>query len=165
MEDSTLDYEENKGMPVFLKVLCILTFIGAGLGILMSIYSMFTVEQSIKSLEQSSKLMGSSSPFGDLSGQIEATRQYGLLSAILSFVGNSICLLGAFMMWKLKRMGYFIYITGHIFPIVGSILYATASGEGSGFMSSMTYVGVVIQFIFSGAFIIMYGVNLKHLKN
>lgn len=41
MSSTYLDLEEEKkGIPTFLKVLCILTFVGAGFGIIGALYSM-----------------------------------------------------------------------------------------------------------------------------
>ena len=165
--EEDLEYQENKGIPVFLKVLCILTFIGAGIGLIMGLVSMFTIESSIKSMENSQKLLGNSSIFGNMDGQIEATRKFGLQSAILSTIGNALCLLGAIMMFKLKRNGYFIYIAGQIIPSVGAVIFTTSikGGASGGSMASMMYAGLVFQIALALAFIIMYGVNLKHLKS
>jgi hypothetical protein len=161
-----LDYEvEQTGVPTFLKVLCILTFIGAGLGLLSALYGTFTVQASLDSLEKSSEVFKQmKSPMGDLSGQIEAIKKYGLISNIINLLANGLCLLGALMMWKLKKVGYFLYIGGHALAFTSSFLMM-GSGNSGGLFGSMMILAMVIQLIFVAAFIIMYGVNYKHLKN
>ncbi|MES2589376.1 MAG: hypothetical protein V4622_10375 [Bacteroidota bacterium] len=162
--NDNLDLEENKGLPTFLKVLCILTFIGAGIGFLSALYGMFTTETAIKSLENSQELMRNSH-LGDLSGQIEAMKKWGVISNILNFAGNGLCLIGALMMWKLKKVGFFLYVGGHATALVSSFLMMDTSNSSSNMMSLMTTVAMIIAVIFTAAFIIMYAVNYKHLKN
>ena len=163
MEEETLDYEETGKLPVFLKVLCILTFIGSGIGILMAIYSMTNMNASIEQLEESRRAF-EQARLGSLDGQIAATEKWGMFSYIMSFVGSSLCLLGALLMWRLKKIGYFLYIPGHIIPLVASFIFANSMGSGSGFMSSFVYIALIFQVVLAIAFIIMYGVNFKHLK-
>ncbi len=166
MED-ILDYEnqQTKGLPVFLKVLCILTFVGAGLFGLMYIYNIISFESSIKQLEMSEKILSSSkNPFGDLSGTIEATRQWGMLSYILALAGCVLCLVGALMMWKLKKIGFYTYVLGQIVPFIGSILMLNAMKGSSAFMGAVSSFGVILSAIIALAFIVMYAFNFKHLK-
>lgn len=163
-----LDYQENKvtGIPVFLKVLCILTFVGAGLGILGSIYNIFAFETSLKQLENTQRVFSEGkNPFGSFNGIAEATRKYGMFSYTLNLIGSLICLFAAILMWKLKKAGFYIYTFGEILPFIGSILLVSSiQTTNSGFMGTMSTLGVVISGIFSTAFIIMYAANLKHLK-
>jgi hypothetical protein len=163
-----LDYQnEQKGIPTFLKVLCILTFIGAGYGLLTSVYGTFTIQDQIQKLENSQSLLSdSNSPFGSMNmdGHIETIKKYGLISNLINLFANGLCLFGALLMWKLKKMGYFIYIGGHVVALVSSFLMM-GSGNSGGLIGSMIILVIIINIIFVLAFIIMYGVNFKHLKN
>lgn len=154
-----LDIQEQKptGVPTFLKVLCILTFVGAGFAILGSIYSLFMNDFTIKTLENN--------PFMQNSGEyIALMKKWGLLGGLLNLLGATLCLVGALVMWKLKKSGFYIYVLGQILPFV--VLYGLMGGKtpSMGFMSGFVAVGQVIGIIFPLAFVIMYGVNLKHLK-
>jgi hypothetical protein len=166
MEDDVLDYENRPaGLPVFLKVLCILTFVGAGLYTLVYLFNMINFENSIKQLEMSQKILSKDSPFGDMGGLVEATKEWGMLSYGLGLAGCLLCLAGALMMWKLKKIGFYIYVLGQIIPFIGSFLLMSAAGnQSSAFMGAVSTVSVVIAIIFSLAFIVMYAFNLKHLK-
>ncbi|MGV3630386.1 MAG: hypothetical protein ACO1O6_04240 [Bacteroidota bacterium] len=164
--ENVLDFEDKpSGLPVFLKVLCILTFVGAGLYSLVYLFNMINFESSIKQLEASQEILSSTNnPFGDMSGLIAATKKWGMLSYILGFAGCILCLVGALMMWKLKKIGFYIYVAGQIIPFIGSFLMMSASSGSGEFMGAVSTISVVFAILFSVAFIIMYGVNLKHLK-
>jgi hypothetical protein len=58
------------------------------------------------------------------------------------------------MMWQLKKIGFYSYITGIVVGVLGPMV---ALGGIMGWSSSagMGFFGLV--------FIILYGVNLKHL--
>ena len=60
-------------------------------------------------------------------------------------------LYGAIMMWKLKKMGFYLYSGANVITLVVPMIMA--SGKFPVF-------GLVI----TALFIILYGLNLKHLK-
>lgn len=155
-----LDIQEQKqtGVPTFLKVLCILTFVGAGIGVLSGIYSLFMNNFAIRTLE-------SSPVFTNMGEYVTLMKKWGMLLALLNLLGAVFCLVGALVMWKLKKVGFYIYVLGQILPFIG--LYGLMGGmtpNMGGIMSGFMLIGQVAGFIFPLAFIIMYGVNLKHMK-
>ena len=85
------------------------------------------------------------------------------LTGILSLVAALLCLWGVIQMWKLKKMGFYLYLVGEIAPLI--ISFATIGFAGLfNFAGGVMAMAVGIGFIFSIAFIIMYAVNLKHLN-
>jgi len=152
----TVEIVNANERPVFLKVLCILTFIGAGLGIIFGLWGVFTVQASIASLEMMSGFGGALSD--ELNAQIAVLKQWGLIAQVLSLVGAILCLLGALQMWKLKKVGFYIYVVGQILPLVAT--FGLMGGVGMGMFASFAILGA----IFPIAFIVMYALNLKHLK-
>ena len=165
--EETIDLQENQGLPTFLKVLCILTFIGAGIGFISAFSGIFTTEISMNSMRNSSEQL-KNTPFGDMGSQIEAIQKWGFISNILNTIGNGLCLTGAILMWKLKRIGFFLYLGGHATSITASFLImgsTNSAGSGNNFFSTIMVASMFISFIFVTAFIIMYAVNYKHLKN
>lgn len=66
-------------------------------------------------------------------------------------------------MWRLKKIGYYIYIPGQILPLIGSFMTMNSFAGGTLF-AGFGMVAIGISFIFQLAFIIMYGVNLKYMK-
>lgn len=161
-EEAKINYEQDGNrIPAFLKVLCILTFVGAGFGILGGFYAVFANDWTIKTLE-----MSQDNPFSigiDYSAYIEKLRAWGVVAGLLNVLGNGLSLLGALMMWKLRKTGYYIYVVGHIIPLVA--LYALlGGGPGMGAWQGFQVLTQAMGIIFPIAFIIMYGVNLKHMK-
>jgi hypothetical protein len=141
--------------PGFLTVLCILTFIGAGLGILGGIWNLVSLPsqiESLKSIAEMTRGFGGSLS-GDVQSQIDSLEKFGMASAGLSLVGSLLCLFGAIKMWKLSKNGFYIYVGGQILAIVGVFLIMGTS-----------WLAGPLGMIFPIAFIVMYGLNLKHLK-
>lgn len=82
---------------------------------------------------------------------------------IVTLLAAIICFVGVLMMWKLKKTGFYIYVVGEVVPIISGIIIVGASGLFSfagGFMAMI----MALSYIFPIAFLIMYGLNLKHLK-
>ena len=155
--------EEPKKLPDMLNVLTILTFVGCGLGLITSIYSFFTIERSYDRLVAMQgkldqvpgflrKMMGPEA--------LEMTRksmENRIPILLLTLVAMGLCLYGAIQMRGLKRNGFAIYTIGELLPIVTGFLFVGLSSFG-GFAILGTFL---IPFIF----IILYGTQLKHLKN
>ncbi len=77
-------------------------------------------------------------------------------TAIGNIITSILCLLGAFLMWNLRRMGFYIYTLGTIISIVipfylfGNNFLTTIS---AGFAS---FIGIL--------FVIFYAMNIKSMK-
>ncbi len=131
---SEVTVEATGGRPTFLTILCILTFIGSGLGILGSLL-LFVGAGAIMSYLGS---MGGAAGAGGM----------GYVVALLILSGAS--LFGAIQMWQLKKMGFFIYTGAAIVGIILPLLF------GMGFST----FGAIITI----AFIVMYYLNVKHMS-
>ena len=120
MEQTTT---EGPKRPGFLKVLCILSFIGTGLGLVMGIMSWWTYNAAAKLMEGMGDL---GSQMGDAmnnagveggadagaamnSAMSEGMAMMGMdphkqaMSALIVALLNIVVFAGAFMMWKLKK--------------------------------------------------------------
>lgn len=126
----------EKKRPVFLTILCILTFIGSGLGLLTSLLMVVGVGALMD-------MMGSYGLGGMLGGGVAYFGVAALMAAA--------SLYGAIMMWKLKKTGFYIYTGANV---IAAILPIVWLGGGFAFMS----------FLWPVVFIVLYGLNLKHLK-
>ena len=158
--DNDSNYGGAQKLPVFLKVLCILTFVGSGLGILGAFIGFLTSDMAVESYELMQSMGGGG--FDVLGFDLEEMVKWQNYMNIGNLVGSVLCLMGALMMWKLKKVGFYLYLPGSIIPLV-------VTGIGmqyvfTGFMSGLGIFSVVINGIFTAAFIIMYGVNFKHLR-
>lgn len=63
-----------------------------------------------------------------------------------------LALAGVIMMWKLKKTGFYLYTGAQLLGIIIPVVIAG--------MASMSWFGLII----SVAFIVMYGLNLKHMS-
>jgi len=147
--DSTVEPGKR---PVFLTVLCILSFIAAGFGILGYITAI-TAMGAVSSVGSSAMdaLEGMEGVDMDAIESLKSTApSAGMTWAyiIVGFLTTIVSLLGVLKMWKLKKQGFMLYVGASVVSMIMGIVY---SGFG--------IFGLIIPI----AFIVMYYLNLKHM--
>lgn len=155
MENQSVN--EAPKRPQFITVLCILTFIGSALAFFGAIWGYFSIKASAAMLENMGSAEGDS--FGMMSG-IQET----MIKAVENAVPNMIigvfcsllCLFGALQMWKLKKIGFFIYSVGEITPVIAAFFLG-----GGGLIGG---AGAVVGLLFAIVWIVLYAINFKHLN-
>lgn len=151
--------------PMFLQTLCILSFIGSGLWALISLIGIFAggwimsfigggamndamqsgMAEGMEGLEGGAEAAAAMADAG--SGMMGMLSSYLIIIFVVSLVLAALSLFGVMKMWKQKKMGFWIYaIVNGILAVFGLI--------GGGL------VGAIIGI----AFIVMYGLNLKHMS-
>lgn len=148
------------GLPVFLKVLCILTFVGSGLGVLGAVFGLLTRKMTETNFKMMQRLGGDA--FGSLGVDLEQMMKWQTYMNVTNLIGASLCLTGALMMWKLKKAGFYLYVPGVLIPLIVSAI--GMKYIMTGFMANLGAAGIIVGGMISGAFIVMYGLNFKHLK-
>ena len=154
--------------PVLLTVLCILTFIGSGWGIVSGITSYLSADvtsdiaraamQDAKDKIEDEANAGSKFAEKILSGTSEMLRPENLKkSALFSIVASVFTLLGGILMFGLKKAGFYSYVLGTILGIAGPFI---AFGGGN-FITILSSSFIAFIGIF---FVILYGLNVKHLR-
>src|SRR5450432_2265751 len=129
MSELLHDYDQPAERPVFLTVLCILTFIGSGWGFIGKSMEYFTATTQAAAI-----LMAKEKANADLlrnghtdKGSLFAKKIVNSLSvspanikkgAISGAAAAILCLAGGFLMWKLKRTGFFVYLAGTMVGII-----------------------------------------------
>jgi hypothetical protein len=157
----TLDSEIQKGptkRTTFVTVLCILSFIAIGTTLLSNLisiatYSVADQEMIAEMMEDSMDQMGDSAGSGFLesifSTSMEAM-EYQIPLAIVSIIAQLFCLFGCLQMWKMKKMGFYLYLVGEWAPaIVTMVLLGAFFG----------IIGAIVPIIFS----VLYGLNVKDM--
>lgn len=147
-----------------LNVLTILTFIGSGLGYILSCYGFFSntdPDKQIEKIREAQEKMDASSFGGKImEGSIEMIQKsydnrYLLLISNLIFI--TLCVIGAIRMRKLRKSGYFFYLTGELAPLV-----LMAGLFGTSFFAAFNLLfGALIAVIF----VILYSTQLKYMEN
>lgn len=128
--------------PVFLTVLCILSFIAAGFGILAYVGAITAmgaasaISSSIEGMEGVGESVGPS---------MGMTWAYIIIGFLTTIIG----LIGVIKMWKLKKQGFMLYAGSSVVSMIMGIVHTGFS------------IGAVIIPI---AFIVMYYLNVKHMN-
>lgn len=178
MESNLSEFEkEPVSRPTLLNVLCILTFIGSSWAILANIWAYTTAAQSAKMVSYASNRMESDSlskkdsivyeigkkkqsKFGEkmmfsFSKMFtESAIKKNAIGAIFSAVFT---LLGAIIMWRLRRIGFYLYITGVIIGIIVPFYLYGNNLVAVGISAFSSFFGLV--------FIALYALNLKSFRN
>ena len=154
--------------PTFLTVLCILTFIGSGWAIFSGVSSYLTADttadiaraamQDAQDKMQSADDSGTKIAEKMLSGVSDVLKPENLKkSALFSIIASVFTLVGAILMFQLKKTGFWIYVAGIVITIVAPAIIFGA-GNLVSMMSTIgsAFIGIV--------FIVLYALNLKHLK-
>ncbi|MFT6280174.1 MAG: hypothetical protein ACJA0U_000291 [Salibacteraceae bacterium] len=164
MDKDILDDEEGtiKKRSQFLNVLCILTFVGSGLGVLGAIWGLVpsTVETGLQSMRELQETQNQIFDIGDFN-EVEYVK-WSFYSNIAGIATSLICLTGALLMFRLKRNGYFVYIAGWIAQIV--ITSMAMPHLLTGDLAGAGVISIVFNILIMIAFFVMYGLNLKHMK-
>jgi len=166
MEETTT-FEMPKKRPTFLTVICILSFIMGIYTVGTNAMQFFTFEKNYPTqMEKLEQTMSTLEEAGIDSGFsynqvengmiiLEKTSQNFPTIIGISLLLTLLSLLGAFMMFKLKKNGFYIYTFANLFALL--VPLALIDFSATMFMTA-------ISGIFTIAFIIMYAVNLKHMK-
>jgi len=134
------EHKAAKSNDTFLKVLCILTIIGASFGLL------------------------------GLPVSAMASEQLGIEVSVFTIIAGFIIvvakLTGAIFMLKKKRIGLHIYTAAGIGGILSSIYSSITMSEAMGVNSNVTIISTIVGVVFVIAFIVMYWLpeNRKHLS-
>ncbi|KAA5533250.1 hypothetical protein F0919_11935 [Taibaiella lutea] len=157
--DQTFDeFTPKKKMPDMLNVLTILTFIGSGVGLITYIYNYVTVCGSITKMTDAMSKFGEDSTMGKMmKDSIEIAYKSCDLKMpllIMNLACVILCVVGAILMRKLSKSGFYVYLIGELVGPVGVMIMVGMS------FGIMAIVGILIPVVF----LILYGTQLKHMK-
>jgi hypothetical protein len=155
--------QESK-RPDFLGAICILSFIGLGWRIFRSSFEIvggfFTSAFSPVLDDVVQDLKADADPATGFASQVVEAVQHllehittiGFLRMLLSILA----LIGVFMMWNLKKAGFYLYTAFRILLLLVPVMVL-----GFNIISlSMLASGIV----FAALFIILYGINLRYMN-
>lgn len=135
--------------PVFLTVLCVLTFIGSAFYLLYAFYT-FTLLNSIDDV--------ATSVLQDT--ELDSYFRWYKIERYTIVLGAIGCSVGAFFMLKLKRFGFYTYIVSQAMPLFVGAFTIMSMGELGGFQ----FISLILSAIFPVGFVILYSLNYKYLK-
>jgi len=160
MEETNTSAAVPAKRPTFITVLCIISFVGIAFSLIGGIMGYFTYSAMASAGDALKGLGGNTA--SDQMGQAmsSAVDALGLdpskmaMNSLVVALLNIPLLIGVLMMWKQKKVGFFIYTA---FELIQAVVPFIIVGGLAGGLSGVLYAIVAI------AFIIMYGVNLKHM--
>ncbi|WP_343636488.1 hypothetical protein [Fluviicola sp.] len=161
--------EQNQKRPVLLTVLCILSFITVGFGLLGVLFTLIGGEPSPEKIQEAyNQLIQTASEMRDkqlttIADMIEqaadltvyqqhrywAVLGINALTMITGFVG-------VLFMFRGKRLGFHLYIIYNLISIGGTFLIVPSH--------MVPMVSVIMNLIISGLFIFLYALNLKWMN-
>lgn len=150
--------EESKvTRPNFLKVLCILSFVMCGLWIIVFLFG-WIISMSISSDAVSQvweKILAQEPRLAEVDpmqfmSEVSKVCFYFLLANIVS-------LIGVVMMWRMNRIGFFIYVVAELATNFFSLNVEIPNEQKS-------YMGLIFYLIIDIAFFMLYAMNLKPFR-
>jgi len=163
-EGTTNTMEPQKIRPMLLTILCLLTFIGSVAGLIFHSLGYLNAAAKVEALKsgesksQLKNLVSSSSntvaselvKIGNLN--VENYEKYSI-GCIASYI---LWLVGAVLIFKLKRTGFYSFTLGTFFNLIAHFLLF---GDNFGVMdiSILVALGGLV-------FIILFGMNLKYME-
>ncbi len=170
METSISETTEQNVRPQFLKVVCIISFIGCGLMILLSLMGLSGLFMSAEDMLKTPYYASLQSKFPEAYQLIADALQYKNIKAITDFLVPCISMFGVIQMWKMRKRGYYIYLVGEFLPyIIGPLILSENYFDAmlmplgdTGHTVKIVIMSVII--VFDILFIAVYGLNFKHLK-
>ncbi len=158
---------EPKVRPIFLTILCYLTFMSAVTGLWTQSERLWSpgmvaetnqetfekVQESVESQASGEQLAMMETMFDGIISQ--TTAENVQKAAIILIIFESISLFAAYLMWNLKRKGYYLYLIG-----VGFAFFAPLMVIGSWMGVITALSAVLLSFVMA----ILYALNIKHLS-
>ncbi|MFT3981790.1 MAG: hypothetical protein QM687_15090 [Ferruginibacter sp.] len=163
-QNSTTDFQTNdfdgKKLPGMLNVLTILTFIGCGIGLLFTLATPKLMSFS-KEMMQKASASGQEMTAKEAEKMQKAMEQIDVFQAnmipliVIGLAGIALCLVGAIMMRKLKKDGFWLYVAGQAIPFISS---AVILGAGQ-----FKEIGNIFFLAIAVAFVALYATQRKYL--
>ncbi len=138
MEEMNNLPQAKPARPTLLTVLCILTFIGSGLSLILFLLTAALFGVMVDYLK-------SIPGMGAITGA-------GVGYFVVMFILAAVSLFGAIKMWGLKKIGFYLYTAAQVLMII--VPFILLSG------ASVNVFGIIITLLF----IILYGLNLKVME-
>jgi len=171
--DNTLvnEIEGGSKRPQFLTVLCVISFVWCGIAFLLGIYGI--IANTPEKMQESIENMRKFSPSGAQEMEEQAIEQQsstmGKIQPYLNIAFLLVSFLGVLQMFNRKRMGFYIYAAAELIPYIfiiigGKQAMAMMGSMGGATSQAAAMVMMILMVIFDLAFVVMYGVNLKHMN-
>ena len=151
--------------PGFLTVLCIMSFVVSGFMLLYSVFNIMNYDEvsQREAVELMSQAVEGKSIIEDTFGGRENSMQIigkeeienHTVLTLISFLSIILSLIGVFMMFNLKKIGFHFYLSSKVIALIPLLIFT---------LSLPIVVTYAIVSLFAIAFVIMYSRNLKFMN-
>ena len=155
--NDVLDPHRPKELPGALNTLTILTFVGCGLGYILSLLTYVFTNNASDKVDKMSQAGASQQQIDEF---MKAAEHRGML-LITGLIFTTLCLIGAIQMRKLKKTGYYLYLIGELAPFVVSAGLIGLTVDTS---NVKAIIGMVVGIAIPIVFVILYSLQLKRLS-
>jgi hypothetical protein len=149
------EMELQPARPQFLKVLCILSFIACGIMILIYAIGTLCLTLNEETIAGFWDKVVQSEPKLENVNPVEFFHKFGMM-CVYCLIANIFSLVGVIMMWRLEKIGFFIYAIAE--------LATNFFGMNLNTGEEKSYGGQIFIIIIDLAFIVMYFLNLKYMN-
>lgn len=172
MTDETIDHYESdqKERPTFLTVLCVLTWIVSAYTILTVPFNYFFSSQVTAStfqttINETMTQMAEDSPEAAemmqgimmaASDMLSRAIENAGLIATTDLLVAILSAFGAFLMFKLRKQGFWIYVTAKVLSLASIFAFLGVNVLTIGVVSFAGFIGLIM--------IVLYGINRKHMS-
>ena len=164
MPEETINLNgQNTGRPLFLTILCVITFIGSIAGIIVNTRGYFNAEAEVEKISSGKAKTQLKNLFFPGSNAHDELVRIGNLNvenyqkfSIGCIASYILCLVGTVLIFKLKRTGFYSFTLGTFFNLITHFLLF---GDNFGAMG-ISIVAALAGFVF----VIMFGMNLKYMN-
>jgi hypothetical protein len=140
--------------PVFLTVICILTWVGSAGALCLYGYQFMLYNKMAKEMSKLSGEFG-----GDQFSNLYNTL---LWSSLIGIIATVLCIAGSIVMFTRRKWGFYIYTVGEVVPLIAAAYITLSIGGGSRNLMSMSFMA--LSWIVPIGFIVMYALNMKHMR-
>jgi len=144
--------------PEFLKIISILSFVACGLMILVYTIGSATLGISAETISGVWDKVLETQPQLENVDPVQFFREVGKL-CVYNLIANIASLVGVILMWRLNKIGFYIYVVAELITNFLSLNLGLAPSE------TQTYGSIIFSVLIDMVFIIMYAVNLKHMHS
>ena len=162
-EETTITKGNSSLRPLFLTILCVITFIGSIVGIIVSIRGYINSDAEVENITSGrakTQLKNLFNPGSTSTAELVRVGNLNVenyekfsIGCIASYI---LCLVGTVLIFKLKRTGFYSFTLGTFFNLLTHFLLF-GDKFGSMGISIIAAIGGLV-------FVILYGMNLKYME-
>ncbi|MEP7145139.1 MAG: hypothetical protein ABI707_19790 [Ferruginibacter sp.] len=162
-EETINSTSPNTYRPLFLTILCVITFIGSIAGIIINSRGYINADAEVENITSGKSRSALKNLFSPGNKSSEELVRIGNLNvenykkfSIGSIASSILCLVGTILIFKLKRTGFYSFTLGTFFNLITHFLLFGDNFGAMGFSIIAALAGFV--------FVILFGMNLKYME-